>query len=241
MPNGKTYLLTALLISCLPRSVNVVADFSDGYDAYRAGDYKAAVSVWKASAEKGDIDSQYVLGSIYSDGKGVLQDYEEAVKWYTKAAEQGHEMAQLKLGNVYRDGKGVLQDYEEAVKWYTKAAEQGSDLAQFNLGAIHAHTAGVREDYKEAVKWYTKAAEQGYFRAQANLGLMYASGAGVLQDNVYAHMWLNIANAISDAGIDGDELARKNRDILASKMTPAEIAEAQKLARECIKKDFKNC
>ena len=54
-------------------------------------------------------------------------------------------------------------------------------------------------------------------------------------------MWLNIANAISDAGIDGDELARKNRDILASKMTPAEIAEAQKLARECIKKDFKNC
>ena len=23
------------LISCLPRSVNVVADFSDGYDAYR--------------------------------------------------------------------------------------------------------------------------------------------------------------------------------------------------------------
>ena len=103
MPNGKNLFADRPLISCLPRSVNVVADFSDGYDAYRAGDYKAAVSV-ESLRRKGDIDSQYVLGSIYSDGKELLQDYEEAVKWYTKAAEQGHEMAQ-QLGNVYRDGK----------------------------------------------------------------------------------------------------------------------------------------
>ena len=46
------------------------------------------------------------------------------------------------------------------------------------------------------------------------------------QDYVQAHMWLNLAAAQSHAD------AVKNRDIVAALMTPAQIAEAQKLARE---------
>ncbi len=37
------------------------------------------------------------------------------------------------------------------------------------------------------------------------------------------------------------EYAAKNRDDLAAKMTPAQIAEAQKLARECQARKFKGC
>ena len=48
-------------------------------------------------------------------------------------------------------------------------------------------------------------------------------------------MWANLA------GINGDEIAIKNRDIVASKMTAQQIAEAQKLAKECLAKKFKNC
>ena len=94
---------------------------------------------------------------------------------------------------------------------------------------------GVIQDYKEAVKWYTKAAEQGHASAQGNLGVMYANGEGVLQDNVYAHMWFNIASS------NGSENNRKNRDVVAEKMTPAQLAEAQKLARECIAREYKGC
>ena len=43
---------------------------------------------------------------------------------------------------------------------------------------------------------------------------------------ILAHMWLNLAAA------KGDTDAIKNRDRVATKMTPAQIAEAQKLARE---------
>jgi hypothetical protein len=64
-----------------------------------------------------------------------------------------------------------------------------------------------------------------------------AVGAGVLRDNVSAHMWLSIA--ASDDG--NDELARKGRDKVAEDMTSAELAEAQRLARECVKKEYKNC
>ncbi len=81
------------------------------------------------------------------------------------------------------------------------------------------------------MKWYRKAAEQGNDSAQFNLGVMYTKGRGVPQDYVQAHMWYNLAAAGSPPGEDRDSAA-KNRDIVAERMTPAQIAEAQRLARE---------
>ncbi len=94
---------------------------------------------------------------------------------------------------------------------------------------------GVTESVKEAVEWYRKAAEQGVPDAQSNLGLMYKKGQGVIQDNLYAHMWLNIAAS------NGNATVIKNRDIVAMKMTKEYLAEAHKLARECVKKNYKGC
>ena len=74
------------------------------------------------------------------------------------------------------------------------------------------------------MKWYRLAADQGNASAQINLGLMHAKGEGVPQNYIQAHMWLNLA------GARGDEEARKARDIVKDKMTPEQIAEAQRLA-----------
>jgi hypothetical protein len=63
-------------------------------------------------------------------------------------------------------------------------------------------------------------------RAQSNLGAMYASGKGVPQDLVQAHKWFNLAAA------GGDKEATQSRDNAASKMTPEEIAQAERLAQE---------
>ena len=94
---------------------------------------------------------------------------------------------------------------------------------------------GVVQDYKEAFVWYRKAAEQGTSSAQFALGTMYEYGNGVITDNVYAHMWYNIAAS------NGNIKSAGNRDSLANKMTAAEIAKAQELARECVKKLYKGC
>ena len=91
---------------------------------------------------------------------------------------------------------------------------------------MYANGQGVPQDYAAAVSWYRKAAEQGYAAAQFNLGVMYDKGQGVPQDYVQAHKWWNLAAA------NGDADAIKSRDIVAKKMTPAQIAEVQKLARE---------
>ena len=126
-------------------------------------------------------------------------------------------------------------DFATALREWKPLAEQGNASAQFNLGLMYRKGLGVPQDYKTAVKWYTLAAEQGYADAQYNLGVMYGNGTGVIQDNVYAHMWFNIAAS------SGDEDASENRDIAAKRMTPADISTAQKLARECVRKNYTGC
>ena len=85
-------------------------------------------------------------------------------------------------------------------------------------------------DDKEAVKWYRLAAEQRITGAQSNLGLMYEKGQGVEQDYVEAHKWFNIS------GINGNEIGRRNADIIEKKMTPGQIAVAVGLARKWLEK-----
>ena len=136
---------------------------------------------------------------------------------------------------MYQNGQGVSQDYKEAVKWYRLSAEQGEALAQFNLAFSYANGQGVSQDYKEAAKWDRLSAEQGNAEAQYNLGLSYAKGQGVIQDDVYAHMWWNIAAASVNF------FAQKNRDEVAKSMTSSQLEEAQRLARECVAKDYKGC
>ncbi|MED5579516.1 MAG: tetratricopeptide repeat protein, partial [Nitrospinota bacterium] len=130
--------------------------------------------------------------------------------------------------------KGVLKDYKEAVKWYTKAANQGYASAQYNLGWMYAKGYGVLKDYKEAVKWYTKAANQGVAKVQSNLGWMYERGIGVIKDKVQAHMWYNLASISGKS-----KYATQNRDIIEKEMSRAEIQEANRLAREWLRKHQK--
>tara|TARA_B100000959_G_scaffold200082_1_gene209373 strand:- start:106 stop:396 length:291 start_codon:yes stop_codon:yes gene_type:complete len=91
----------------------------------------------------------------------------------------------------------------------------------------------VGRDVKEALKWCRKAAEQGHADAQGGLGMMYKDGKGVEQDYVTAHMWFNIAAA------NGAEYSKKEKDLLAKKMTPEQIAKAEALSKEMIKKNPK--
>jgi TPR repeat protein len=90
---------------------------------------------------------------------------------------------------------------------------------------------GVPQDYSAALSWYRKAAEQGNAAAENNLGPLYAYGRGVPQDYVQAYMWFQLA-ASHFPEKENRERAIKNRDIIAAEMTPAQIADAQKLARE---------
>ena len=118
------------------------------------------------------------------------------------------------------------EDYVEAARWFRLAADQGDAGAQFSLGFMYANGKGVPENDVEALKWYRLAADQGDASAQNNLGFMYANGRGVPEDFIPAYKWWNLAAA------QGNDGAIKNKEILRKQMTPAQIAQAQKLSSE---------
>jgi hypothetical protein len=59
---------------------------------------------------------------------------------------------------------------------------------------------------------------------------MYATGAGVPQDYVQAHMWTNLGAARSTG--EARENAVSVRDLITDALTPDDLSEAQRLARE---------
>ncbi len=151
----------------------------------------------RQTAEAGNADSQYSLGTIYYYGEGVKKDVAEAIKWFRKAADQGDVLAQYSLGMCYHDG--IKKDLVESAKWYRKAADQGNVFAQYYLGLCYYRGDGVEKDLVESAKWYRKAADQGNVFAQYNLGACYIYGDGVEKNAVEAVKWFRKA---AEQGLD---------------------------------------
>lgn len=165
---------------------------------------------------------------------------EQELQTLRAEAEQGNAKAQTKLGSLYHFGQGVPQDYEKARQWFEKAAVQGDAMAKNWLGGYYESGLGVHQDYAKAYEWYEQAAIQGNPFAQYNLGVLYGKGLGVQPDFQRAFMWFDLAAA----GMPTDK-ARKpaveNRDRVALRMTPEQIAEAQRLSQQCRARDFNGC
>jgi TPR repeat protein len=160
--------------------------------------------------------------------RDLISDGQIAWVGYRKAAEQGDVLAQYFLGQSYNLGDGVAIDKAEAVKWWRKSAEKGYADSQYSLGVCYYQGKGLTNDIVEAVKWFRRAAEQSGMNteAQYNLGCLYSKGEGVLIDYVEAYKWFNLASA------NGNIDAKKGLSIVEQLMTPEQIAEGQKLARE---------
>jgi len=122
---------------------------------------------------------------------------------------------------------GLRGDHETERRVLRQYAEKGHAPAQYFLGDIYYRGEAVPQDYAEAAKWFRLSADQGNIQAQYYLGKMYFLGQGVPQDYVRAHMWFNITLSIKD-----EPVARSLREQCEVRMTPAQLAEAQKLARE---------
>ena len=119
----------------------------------QAQDWKKEV---QKAAEKGNIDSQEMLGSMYLLGKGVPQDDKQAVTWYRKAAEQGYAKAQNNLAVLYAMGQGVPQDYKQAHAWFSVAAANGHSNATKgrDMAAAELTPAGKEEAQALASQYF---------------------------------------------------------------------------------------
>ena len=223
----KKLLLIFTLLLWIPTANADEEKWQKGLSAYETGYYSDAYNIWEPLAELNHIKSQYYLGRLYAEGKGVLQNNSIAVEWYRKAAKQGHPEAQQKLGAMYQRGLGVSRDYEEAEKWYLKAIERGSSatialLNELNLlqvreaaknGNVEAqlylaskyftglHDDGINipQNYTSAFFSYEEIAKRGVAEAQSKIGYMYHHGVGIAKDEAEAVEWYRKAAEQGDA------------------------------------------
>ncbi|WP_429214386.1 tetratricopeptide repeat protein, partial [Aeromonas veronii] len=215
-------------------------------------DQKAA-SWYSKAAKQDEPEAQFKLGEMYRDGRGVLKNAYLAVSLFHKAAERGDAAAQYALGEMYRLDSGVRRslqpdpswdseqilfwnrhalveekpdyawNHEQKLFWYRQAAEQGHADAQFSLGVDEAfESCGLT--YQRGENWLRLAAEQGHSAAQQTLGEMYFKGMGVQQDDQQAYAWSFVAAA------NGRDHTLRTCNIVAERLTPADLAQAQALA-----------
>ncbi len=97
----------------------------DAMRAYRARDYATALRLWRAEAEKGDVQAMVNVGEMHAYGLGVPEDFAEAVRWFRRAADAGDAVGQFSLAFMYENGRGVPQNITEARRLYTLSANQG--------------------------------------------------------------------------------------------------------------------
>jgi TPR repeat protein len=142
-------------------------------------------------------------------------DFATALTVLEPLAEQGNVEAQLRLGLMYHKGLGVTADSAKAMKWLRLAADQENAQAQFVLATIY----WWKNDNAETFKLLLRSAEHGYGYAQDYLGSMSQLTTS-----------RPISGTIARRGVQN---AAEKRDLIAKKLTPDEIAQAQKLAQGC--------
>ena len=222
----------------------VAGPFEDAQAAEKRDNYETAIPIYRSLADKGHAGAQMRLGRLYEVGLGVKPDWLEAARWYGKAADTGdadgvRALSQLGRSWVFRHPGASDAAIYALVE---TQARKGYSAAQWSLGVMNyrfgAPSPEGRKNAVEAVAWYRRAAERGHPDAQASLAAAYADGTGVTQELVQAYRWYDLAAASIPAPRrrqNFEELRAdliKQRNAVARKMTRAQIAEAQSLAKE---------
>lgn len=131
--------------------------FYNGSNKLLGKDFRYALKYLEKSAAKGDIESQYLVGSIYADGRGVRRDYTAAFNYFKNAAGRGYGPAQEKLGYFFQSGLGTKRNAEKSAYWYLAAAENGEEVAQERVSSAFSAGKGVARDNVQAYKWLSLA------------------------------------------------------------------------------------
>lgn len=154
-------------------------------------DYDRAFSLFRKSADRGNLNARNNIAFMYMYGHGVEADYAKAREHFKWAASQGNAQAQLGLGTMYRHGWGIQRSYREALEWYYRSAAHGNADAMNNIGYMYYNGMGTSTNAGTAHYWFRKSASLGNAAAQYNMGVLYCCGKGGVSRNLEeASSWL---------------------------------------------------
>lgn len=164
------------------------------------------------SAQNGDAEAQYLLGSAFLgwrsdsqdqqaqrvqqeksppgkfvDPDGLPIDETKAAYWLERAAAQGHVRAQRNLGQLYLPNPFDQFDLDANRSEKTFRDSDFPPPKGFVLDSEPKER--VKRDAKTAIAWFAKAAASGDAESQLQLGIIYATGNGVGASRDEAMVW----------------------------------------------------
>jgi TPR repeat protein len=189
----------------------------------------------RARAVAGQADAQYMLGKMYTEGRGASKRRFEGARWLRKSAEQGYAPAQYMVGYLWTYGGGGIlpTDKPADIKpgiWFRKAAQQGHAGAQRELGKGYLYQ--TPENPTEAAAWLRKAAERGDGEAQVWVSQFYVVGQGVTADFIQAYKWASLAQRHLEINADLRKQAADVVRLMSEGLTPEQLQEAKALVRQ---------
>ncbi len=187
--------------------------FSLGSEAYGAGEYEKALSLFEQAAALGNADAQFNCGVMVRNGQGTEADGAKALAWFEKAGWNGCADAAFNCGVLYMRGEGTRPNKRKGRMWFRvgvglsriQALERASNeqyaqklrAEREEAERLFAQGAAAyrRKDAAAALSLFERAAELGDVDAQYNCGAMYAAGKGAPADPEKARKWLEKAAA----------------------------------------------
>jgi hypothetical protein len=195
---------------------------------------KAEASVEIESAEAGDADAQYNVGTAVTHENAHPALLSKGVEYLEKAAIQGHVLAMHNLAVLIRAGQVPKMNAADAFYWYQQAAEAGFAGSQNNLGDMYETGDGGTKSFADAIHWYTRAALQGEPTAYLSLGMCYAKGIGVSRNVVEAYRWLYLAVSKLEGSPNNRAQGERELADIAQTMSPTQIADGKRLAERFV-------
>ncbi|WP_265529529.1 tetratricopeptide repeat protein [Sphingomicrobium marinum] len=137
----------------------------DGIDAWAAGNYVEAVTIWRPLADSGDADAAFNMGQAYRMGRGVGIDNARAQRYFESAARQGHLDAEVNLGlMLFSNGDKV-----NAMRWLRSASSKSDPRAMLVYGTALYNGDGVPRDPVAGYAYVKRAADTGLDPARRTL------------------------------------------------------------------------
>ena len=176
--------------------------YRDGFSGVKKDLHKTA-QYFTIAANRGHVQAQMDLATMYAEGLGVSRDLGKFLYWSEKVADQGVADAAFNMGYLYFSGGAggrIKVDYTKALKYLKLAADAGRFSACPYLGTMYLKGWGVKEDNMESIKWFKLGAEHGDALSENNLGYMYLKGIGTAKDTSKALEYFQKADAHGNSG-----------------------------------------
>lgn len=180
-----------LIVPVVLLGVGALAYFFGGQQGFEIPGEKRPFAEEKTAADQGDAESQYRLGRLYEDGRGVLQNYVQAHLYYNLAAARGSAAA-VKSRDALADKMSkeeLTQARKLAAAWKPekKAEKKPASIAEGKPATsapvkpddpLALFRAADEGDAKRVKELLSGGADAALADAEGKTPLMFAAGNG---------------------------------------------------------------